>query len=130
MRVTGGSWAAIATRLRCHVGTPKSWPSRYPIVWAQLYAAALGERDHDAEAESIRTLRDMLRHKDIRVQREAARELLRASRAGDRKRRAATNDPSPESITHEAIEGFLRAFEVDAEASDATAEPAGDAGSH
>lgn len=130
MRAAGCSWAAIGKKLQLHARTPSNWVSRYPVAWAEQYTAALAERDEDAEAESIRTLRDLLRVDDAKVQREAARELLRVIRAANGQRRAAPIDPTAEAPSHESLEQIIRAFDSESPVADGTPGPAAGTRAH
>jgi hypothetical protein len=87
------------------------WLTKYPDLWAQLSAKAIAERDAAAAAESIRALRAMLRHTEVKVQCEAARELLRILCARDqRQRQFAGQSEQPFGIDdHERLEALLRA---------------------
>jgi hypothetical protein len=117
MRAAGMSWAAIAAKLKRCIGTCLHWPCRYPALWALLYSNALAERDEDAEAESIRTLREMLRVNDAKVQREAARDLLRLMRRHDRRMRAAAAEiEHPLGLkSHAALEKIILALDTESE---------------
>jgi hypothetical protein len=75
-RAAGAAWTAIAERLRCRPETCRRWPKRYAAAWRQLYADAVQELRHECEAETIRALRQMLRSKSERAQRDAAHELI------------------------------------------------------
>jgi hypothetical protein len=97
------------------------WPSRYAAVWASLYSAALAERNEDAEAESIRTLREMLRAKDPKVQRESARDLLRLIRQREQSACGLGPINSTDGMySHEHLEAILRALDSDEESPDST----------
>lgn len=128
LRAAGWSWAAIARKFGLSPRAAFAWKDRFPALWAGLFAAALSERDDDAEAESIRTLRDMLRVNDAKVQREAARELLRMIRISERRRRAVQIDHPLGSLTHEALEQIIRAFDPDAETAAGASDGAAGAG--
>jgi hypothetical protein len=115
MRAGGSSWPAIAKALSCSPRVCTRWPTDYPDLWAQLYAEALAERDDAAEAESIRALRAMLRQADVKLQREAARDLLRILQARDQRQRPVTDQPHlPCGIDdHERLEALLDATAPD-----------------
>jgi transposase len=107
----GVSWPAIAKKLGCSLHVCMQWLTKYPDLWAQLSAKAIAERDAAAAAESIRALRAMLRHTEVKVQCEAARELLRILCARDqRQRQFAGQSEQPFGIDdHERLEALLRA---------------------
>jgi hypothetical protein len=112
MRVAGMTWSRVEEKLGCRPGTCRNWPSRYPAEWKTAYAAALAERDEDSEAESIRTLRELLRDKDQKTQREAARDLLAALLRRDKSTRSAklSNDPV-ENLSNEELAALILALD-------------------
>jgi hypothetical protein len=114
MRAGGMSWAAVSKKLKRSARTCSQWSCRYRAVWSRLYSAALAERDDDAVAESIGTLRSMLRNDDDKVRRETARDLLRAIRRHDR--RGCVGDQLEDSldlISNEQLEAIIRALDPD-----------------
>lgn len=112
MRVAGMTWSRVEEKLGCRPGTCRNWPSRYPAQWKAAYAAALTERDEDSEAESIRTLRELLRDKDQKTQREAARDLLAALLRRDKSTRSvkSSNDPV-ENLSNEELAALILALD-------------------
>jgi hypothetical protein len=106
------------------------WVTNYPDLWAQLSAKAIAERDAAATAESIRALRAMLRHEEVDVQREAARELARIVCVRDQRQRQLTGQ-SEHAFgidDHERLEALLRAATPDETLSDEDKAGAADTG--
>jgi hypothetical protein len=78
-------------------------------VWALLSAKAIAERDAAAAAESIRALRAMLRHENLKVQREAASELLRIHYARAQRQLSGQSEQPVGIDDHERLEALLQA---------------------
>jgi hypothetical protein len=108
-RAAGVSWAAIGKKLRRQACTCQRWQWNYPAIWAHLYATAIAERDGDAESESIRALREMLRLADAKTRRQAANDLLRTIRRRDRELQSTSPDDLPPEDS-ERLEALLSAM--------------------
>lgn len=75
MRAGGSKWAEVAKAVgRCEK-TVQEWPRRYRQKWKKAQRAAEQRITCDAAAESILVLRTLLRSKDERVARDAAKSL-------------------------------------------------------
>ena len=113
LRAAGAPWSTIAERLRRRPETCRRWPKRHPAAWRQLYADAVQELRHECEAEAVRTLRQMLRSKSERAQRDAAHELIALLRLRTGK---PMNDDGPRRISLDEIADAFEALESDAPA--------------
>jgi transposase len=116
LRASGSSWAQVAKRLRCRPATCRRWAQRYPDEWRRAYAAAVAERDAETEAESIFKLRELLRDENVKMQREAARDLLLRKR--DSRSASAASPDNGEVQRLQDILGTNPEFEADSVADD------------
>jgi hypothetical protein len=114
LRAAGVAWARIAEKLNCRPGACRNWKWRYRVVWAEIYAAALAERDDESEAESIRGLRELLRSKEETMRRDAARYLLALLQRRQRQLRSEAPIPgSIEKFDDESVQRFLSALDLE-----------------
>ena len=73
LKVAGASWAAVAQRVGRSPDTVRRWPALYPDAWQRLVCYAERQLHADVGAESVTTLRQMLRSEDEKIRRDAAR---------------------------------------------------------
>ena len=102
LRALGHSWEHVARQVRRSPDTVRRWPRLYPDLWARVTADT--RRDHSTEAagEAVTVLRDLLRAKDEKVRREAARDLL--ARAPDAE---PADPPAPAANRFHLIADYL-----------------------
>jgi hypothetical protein len=116
LRAGGVSWARIGAKLNRRPNTCRHWTWRYRVDWAAIYAAAIAERDDQSEAESIGSLRELLRSKDETMRRDAARYLLALLQRRQRQLCGAKTGPgSLEKLDDEGLERFLSALDLESE---------------
>ena len=75
LRAAGCSWATVAKEFGCAPDTCRRWTSDWADEWKRLYAEACENVDDESRAESIATLRSMLRSEDDRLRQGAAKML-------------------------------------------------------
>jgi hypothetical protein len=76
LKAAGASWAAVALRVGRSPDTVRRWPALYADAWRRLVGDAERQLLADVGAESVTTLRQMLRSEDEKIRRDAARTLL------------------------------------------------------
>jgi hypothetical protein len=76
LRAAGASWAAVAADVGRSPDTVRRWPALYPDVWRRLLQESERQLLAEVAAESVTTLRQMLRSKDEKSRRDAAHILL------------------------------------------------------
>lgn len=76
LRAGGSNWEAVATELSRSAETVRKWPALYADRWAAALHDAERRLVSDAGAESVFILRQLLRSKDEKVRRDAARFLI------------------------------------------------------
>jgi hypothetical protein len=129
LRAAGVAWARIAEKLNRQPNTCRHWTWRYRVFWADIYAAALAERDDESEAESIRGLRELLRSKDETMRRDAARYLLALLQRRQRQMRSDAPGPgSLEKFDDDGVRQFLAALDVEGDPNAGRAEADSEAG--
>ncbi len=104
LRAGGASWPAVGEQVHRSAEACRKWPREYVEFWDRAFGMAEQRLLGEAGAEALFTLRSLLRAKDDRVRRDAARVLLGA-RAELRKLghapTPAPNDlPAVETLTH------------------------------
>ena len=78
LRAAGGSWAAVGRMVHRHADTCRRWPTLYPAAWNRIFCEAVRQLRENAAGEAVTVLRNLLRSKDEKVCRDAARALLAA----------------------------------------------------
>jgi hypothetical protein len=76
LRAGGSSWEAVAEVVRRAADTVRQWPARYPDRWQAALHAAERRVAGEITAEAVIVLRRLLRSKNERVARDAARALI------------------------------------------------------
>jgi hypothetical protein len=116
LRAGGVSWARIGAKLKRRPATCRHWTWRYRVDWAAIYAAAIAERDDQSEAESIGSLRELLRSKDEMMRRDAARYLLALLQRRQRQLCGAKSGAgSTEKFDDDGLQRFLSALDLESE---------------
>jgi hypothetical protein len=75
-RAGGATWAAAAVRVGRSADTVRRWPIHFPDRWQAALREAEVRLAGDAAAESVLTLRQLLRSDDETVRRDCARLLI------------------------------------------------------
>jgi hypothetical protein len=107
LRAAGNGWEAVAEVLRRSPGTVRRWPELYTDRWQAAVRLAERRLLADAGAESILVLRQLLRSRDDKVRRDAAKFLifLRLEQAKlDLKAEPAPAEPTPDRLFAEFLE--------------------------
>lgn len=76
LRSAGSSWDAVAETLHRSVVTVKRWPELFPDRWQAAMRRAERRLLAEASAESVLVLRQLLRSRDDKVRRDAAKFLI------------------------------------------------------
>jgi hypothetical protein len=113
LRAAGCSWESVAAQLGRPVEALLKWPDKYPDRWAAALAEAERRVATEASSEAVLILRQLLRAKDEKVRRDAARFLIdlryrhvaRAARPG--------TPTSPRSADARRLVAFLEAHSDD-----------------
>jgi hypothetical protein len=121
LRAGGSSWEAVAAKVGRAADTVRRWPAAYPAAWKTAFRAAELRLLAEATAESVHTLRRLLRSDDEKVSRDAARSLIqyrvtsgkRAGRSGKSKSKSPTTDAARaaaylEGMTDAQIDDLIR----------------------
>jgi hypothetical protein len=108
LRVGGHSWEVVGERLRRSPETCRHWPLTYPEQWQALYRAAEERIIHEAGAEAVLVLRQLLRSQDEKICRDVAK-LLAAMRMDLLALKSKTADKGAESPENDAerVAAFL-----------------------
>src|SRR5438045_1346148 len=80
LKAAGASWAAVAAGVSRSPDTVRRWPALYPAAWRRLVREAERQLLTDARAESVSTLRQMLRSEAEKTRPDAARILWELGR--------------------------------------------------
>ncbi|HEY2909488.1 MAG TPA: hypothetical protein VGI99_04545 [Gemmataceae bacterium] len=75
MRAAGETWEAVGAKLHRSGETVRRWPQEYAERWQKFAKVAEHAIVCEGSAESVRVLRAMLRSKDDKVRKDAARAL-------------------------------------------------------
>jgi hypothetical protein len=110
LKAAGASWAAVAAGVGRSPETVRRWPALYPHAWRRLLHDAERQLLTEVAAESVTTLRKMLRSEDEKVRRDAARILLTA-----RNRTKSSDDGDAPAVDDEClrIAAYLAQFNDD-----------------
>jgi hypothetical protein len=76
LRAAGSNWEAVATQLNRSAETVRKWPALHPERWAAATRDAERRLAAEAGSESVLVLRQLLRSKDEKVRRDAAKFLI------------------------------------------------------
>jgi hypothetical protein len=101
LRAGGAGWKATAEALGCDERVIRRWTVDYADEWERLYQDAVRLIRTDANNESLRMLRDLLRHKNSKVRLGAADKLC--SLLLKVKQTEAENQPRSELVSMAAL---------------------------
>lgn len=76
-RARGQSWEAVGEAVGRSADWVRKWPRKYGTRWTQALGAAEKDILQNAAAESVNTLRKLLRDKDVKTMQASAVNLLR-----------------------------------------------------
>jgi hypothetical protein len=119
LRAGGTAWEMVAATVGRSVATCRRWPRKYPDLWRRAYGAAMRENLAGGGAEGLRMLRSLLRLKDEKIRRDAAKALatllVRARRSRRSGRPAAEADPLTavaQVLTDDQLRALVAAAEI------------------
>lgn len=102
LRAEGLSWEAIGQAVGRSRTAVSRWPWRYQAIWERGHARAAGLLAQDANAESVQTLRSLLRSPDEKIRRDAAQRLMHYNQT--RQRSHKRTHPQDTPLSHTSID--------------------------
>jgi len=99
LRAGGSIWEAVAAKVGRSVATCQRWPRKYPDLWRRAYGVAVRENLDGGGTEGLRMLRSLLRLKDEKIRRDAAKALAVLLVRARRSRRSGRPAPEADPLT-------------------------------